>query len=285
MPVIFLSYRRADTGGYAGRLAESLERRFGRGSVFQDVEAIAPGSDFAQAIAAAIARCQVVLVLLGDTWLTERDAHGRPRLEDPQDFVRLEVASALQAGTPVLPVLVEGGRMPAANELPSDLRHLARLQALELSDTRWEYDVERLANAVRRITGSGPAPGRRRRLLFAGAGIVAAVAAAVAGYIVLTRPASLAGRWDLADGSFWSIAQDGADLTIEETHYQSKQVWKRGKAVASSDRVAFVLDLVYGGPRRWEGSLQLAWDGSALSGEIRDAASGEKRPLVLTRAR
>ena len=284
MPAIFLSYRRADTGGYAGRLAESLERRFGHGSVFQDVEAIAPGSDFAQAIGAAIARCQVVLALVGDTWLTERDANGRPRLEDTQDFVRLEVASALQAGTPVLPVLVEGGRMPAANELPSDLRQLARLQALELSDTRWEYDVERLANAVRRITGSGPVQGRRRNLMLAGAGIIIA-AAAVAGYMVLNRPASIAGRWDLPDGSFWSVAQDGADLTIEETHYQSKQVWKRGKGVAGSDRVAFALDLVYGGPRRWEGSLRLAPDGSALSGEVRDAASGDKRSLVLTRAR
>ena len=285
MPAIFLSYRRADAGGYAGRLAEALDRRFGRGSVFQDVEAIAPGSDFAQAISAAIARCQVVLVLLGDTWLTERDANGRPRLEDPQDFVRLEVASALQAGTPVLPVLVEGGRMPAANELPPDLGQLARLQALELSDTRWEYDVERLADAVRRITGGGPAPGRRRNLVLAGAGIVVAAAAAVVGYTVLARPPSLAGRWDLPDGSFWSIAQDGADLTIEETHYESKQVWKRGKGIAGSGRVTFVLDLVYGGPRRWEGSLRLAPDRSALSGEIRDAKSGDKRQLVLTRAR
>src|SRR5512134_3673778 len=136
---IFLSYRRADTAGYAGRLAEALRSRFGRDSVFQDVEAIRPGSDFVHEIDGAIARCHVLVVLIGDTWLTERSASGGRRLEDPEDFVRLEIATALRRGMGVLPVLVEGAKMPPEGDLPADLRPLARVQALELSDSRWEY--------------------------------------------------------------------------------------------------------------------------------------------------
>ena len=283
MPSVFLSYRRADTGGYAGRLAESLEGRFGRGSVFQDVEAIAPGSDFAQAIAAAIGRCQVAVVLIGDTWGSERDANGRLRLEDPHDFVRLEVASALRAGTPVLPVLVEGGKMPSAAALPSDLAQFARLQALELSDTRWEYDVDRLAQAVRTLAGERPRPSPRRRAL--AWGIAAAAALAVIGYAALERPPSVAGRWNLTDGSFWSIVQHRGELEIEETHYQSKQVWKHGTGKLTGSRVQFRLELRYGGPRRWEGSLELAPDAATLSGHLRDLQTGEQQLLVLTRAR
>src|SRR5689334_24153014 len=130
MPSIFLSYRRADTGGYAGRLTDSLARHFGKGNVFQDLEAIIPGSDFTRAIDAAIAQCQVLVVLIGDTWLAERAADGSPRLEDPHDFVRLEIASGLRAATHVIPVLVEGAKMPAESALPDDLKPLARLQAL-----------------------------------------------------------------------------------------------------------------------------------------------------------
>lgn len=171
MPGIFLSYRRADTGDYAGRLADSLEKHFGKGSVFQDLEAIVPGSNFTHEIDAAIARCQVLVVLIGNTWLTEHATDGSPRLNDPRDFVRLEVASGLRAGTHVIPVLVEGTTMPAENALPDDLKPLARLQAIELSDTRWEYDIERLAKAVRALTG-GRSAHRRAYLLVGIAALV-----------------------------------------------------------------------------------------------------------------
>src|SRR5437762_5109992 len=124
MPTIFLNYRRSDTGGYAGRLADALERRFGKNTVFQDTEAIEPGTNFVNAIDAAIARCEAVVVLIGDTWLNERNDDGTPRLDDPHDFVRLEVASALRAGKPVLPVLVESATMPAESALTSDLKAL-----------------------------------------------------------------------------------------------------------------------------------------------------------------
>ena len=186
MPSIFLSYRRADTGGYAGRLADSLERHFGKGSVFQDVETIVPGSNFMQTIDAAIARCDVLAVLIGNTWLAERNADGGMRLNDPDDFVRLEVASGLRAKTHVIPVLVEGAAMPAETDLPADLKPLARIQALELSDTRWEYDVQRLAQVVRTLTGV-KSPHKRAYLLIGGAAVLAVIAGA-AGYVALNRP-------------------------------------------------------------------------------------------------
>ncbi len=285
MPTIFLSYRRADTGGYAGRLADALAARFGRGSVFQDVETIAPGSNFAEAIVAAIARCKVMLVLIGDTWLTERGADGGLRLDDPGDYVRLEVAAGLRAATTMLPVLVEGARMPGQNALPSDLKPLARLQAMELSDTRWDYDVERLAHALRTMTGDDRSPARRRALLLAGAGVATAMIAALAGYLALSEPVDVAGRWNLPDGSFWIVVQEGGHLIIEETHYESKQVWKRGSGTTEKDRVSFVLDTIYGNRRRYEGALRLSRDGSTLSGEVRDALTGSRASMALTRNR
>lgn len=284
MPAVFLSYRRADTVAYAGRLADALEKHFGEGCVFQDIEAIAPGSNFVAAIDEAIASCAVLVVLIGDDWISERAADGTRRLDDARDFVRLEVSSALRAGKPVLPVLVEGADMPPEEALPADLRALARLQGLELSDTRWDYDVERVANAIRRLTGGAPLRRSRRTLMVAGAGILIGALAAVAGYKTLSRPADVSGRWDLPNGSFWIVVQNDRGLTIEETHYDSKQVWKRGHGTVHEDRVEFVLDLVYG-VGRYEGTLKLSRDGMTLSGEIRDAARATKGPLALTRRR
>jgi hypothetical protein len=279
---IFLSYRRNNTSGYAGRLADSLERHFGGGSVFQDVEAIAPGSNFVQAIDTAIARCEVLVVLIGDTWLTERGADGKPRLSDPSDFVRLEVAAGLRAAIRVIPVLVKGARMPAESALPDDLKPLVRLQAIELSDTRWDYDVERLAKVMRAFT-RGPLP-RRRSYLLAGAAIVVVIAGS-AGYLVYDQPLQLAGQWMLPNGSFWVVLQDGRRLTIEETHYQSKQVWKRGAGTLDGRRIDFFLETVYGSRHRFEGTLAVASDTRSMSGTVRAPNEEHGVALALTRAR
>jgi hypothetical protein len=280
---IFLSYRRINTSGYAGRLADSLEKHFGEGSVFQDIEAIAPGSNFVQAIDAAIARCQVLLVLIGDTWLTECGSDGSPRLSDPADFVRLEVAAGLRSGMPVIPVLVRGARMPAESALPDDLKPLVRLQAMELSDTRWDYDVERLANVMRASTGGRLL--RRRNLLLAGAGIMLVAVAGTVGYFVYRQPLELSGQWMLPNGSFWVVLQDGRRLTIEETHYDSKQVWKRGAGTVDGRRVEFFFETIYGLPRRYEGTLTVASDTRSMSGVVRESNAERGAAVALTRAR
>lgn len=282
MTAIFLSYRRADTGGYAGRLADSLEKHFGSRSVFQDVEAIAPGSNFMQAIDAAIARCQVLVVLIGDTWLTETGADGHPRLDNPHDFVRLEVISGIRRRVQMIPVLVEGASMPAENALPQDLQPVARLQAIELSDSRWDYDVERLAKVIRELTGNKAAP-RRKYLFAAAAGLLLAIAL-FAGYRQLNHPPDLAGQWMMPNQSYWIVLQNGTQLTIEETHYESRQVWKRGAGSVTKNRVTFFLSTIYGPIQRYEGTLTLAQDARSMNGVIRESNSYQDTALTLTRA-
>jgi hypothetical protein len=160
---IFVNYRREDASGYAGRLYEWLSDRFGRDRVFRDINAIEPGADFVAAIENEVASCEVVLVVIGRQWLGCA-SDGRRRLDNPNDFVRLEIASALARGVHILPVLVEGARMPREHELPDDLRPLARRQALEVSETRWEFDVGRLIEALEERLGKGAdGAGVRRR--------------------------------------------------------------------------------------------------------------------------
>lgn len=143
----FISYRRDDAAGYAGRLEEALEKRLGRGSVFRDVIDIPPGEDFVAAIRARLAGAQAVLVLIGPRW-AGGDTPGQRRIDDANDFVRLEVAVALDSGARVVPVLLPGAEMPAEADLPVPLRRLARRNALSLSDEHWDADIGRLADAI-----------------------------------------------------------------------------------------------------------------------------------------
>jgi len=148
---IFLSYRREDSSGYAGRIFDALTESFGRGAVFMDIDTLAPGQDFIQAIDDALRQCRVALVLIGPSWLAVRDAVQR-RLDAPNDFVRLEIEAALSHDLRVLPVLVGGASMPPAEALPPAIAGLARRHAFELTDRRWHADVNELVGAL----ASGP---------------------------------------------------------------------------------------------------------------------------------
>ena len=143
MAEIFLSYRRQDSQSATGRLADDLEARFGDERVFRDHE-IAAGENFVEAIRRSVESSTVVLAIVGRRWLDARDAEGRRRLDDPNDFVRLEIELALAARVPLVPVLVEGATMPAAADLPPSIAEFSRCQAVELSDRRWRDDVETL---------------------------------------------------------------------------------------------------------------------------------------------
>jgi hypothetical protein len=149
---IFISYRRRGEGaGYAGRLADRLIREFGDEQCFRDVDDIESGTDFVEAISNAVGACQVLVVVVAPDWLNATDASGRRRLDNPQDFVRIEIAAALDRNTRVVPVLVGGALMPAPEDLPAAIEGFARRQAHELSDTRWDYDVDQLVTAIERI--------------------------------------------------------------------------------------------------------------------------------------
>src|SRR5882724_4143611 len=126
---IFISYRREDAAGYAGRLYDRLAAHFGPDRVFMDVEGIEPGVDFVDAIERAVGSCEVLIVIIGKDWLAV-DGAGKRRLDDPGDFVRIETAAALARHIRVVPVLVDEAAMPSADQLPANLAPLARRQAV-----------------------------------------------------------------------------------------------------------------------------------------------------------
>jgi hypothetical protein len=146
---IFLSYRRDDAEGEAGRLFDDLIAEFSTDKVFMDVTGIEPGRDFRKVIDQNVASCGVLLAMMGKDWIEAKDDAGRRRLDDPLDFVRLETASALRRDIPVIPVLVHGGRMPRPDQLPEDLKDLAYRNAVELTHARWDSDVQLLIRALR----------------------------------------------------------------------------------------------------------------------------------------
>jgi hypothetical protein len=155
---VFISYRRRETSGHAGRLYDRLAAHFGSDRVFMDLR-MEPGVDFVQQIDEAVTSCDALLSLIGAQWLDMRDSHGHRRLDDPEDFARLEVEAALARGdVRVIPVLVQDAKMPDAEALPESLAPLARRHAIELSDERWDYDVGRLIDVLDRTLGPGVAP-------------------------------------------------------------------------------------------------------------------------------
>ncbi len=163
MPTIFISYRRrGESAGYAGRLAAELRDHFGPDQLFRDIEKIEPGLDFVEVITSAVASCTVLIAVIGEDWLTAADSTGRRRLDDPQDFLHLEVATALGRNIRVIPVLVSDATMPRPEQLPDSLKALARRQAHEFSDSRWDYDMQQLIATLEK------AGIRRRRTLEAG---------------------------------------------------------------------------------------------------------------------
>jgi class 3 adenylate cyclase/tetratricopeptide (TPR) repeat protein len=141
---IFLSYRRSDAPGHAGRLFDALAGRFGAEHVFMDVDAIEPGVDFTNAVRDAISSCDVFLALIGTQWLSSEDGAGRLRVFLDDDYLRVEVEQALQRSIPVVPVLVQGSAMPRPDELPMPIADLGHRNSVALSDPRWRQDVEAL---------------------------------------------------------------------------------------------------------------------------------------------
>ncbi len=277
---IFLSYRRDDSAGHAGRLTDVLEAALGDDAVFQDVEAIAPGTDFVDAIDKAIGRCQAVLVLIGPDWIGARDAQGNRRLDSDSDFVRMEIVRALERGIRVVPVLVGGAKMPSQVELPPPLRPLARLQAFEISDARWAFDTSQLITA---LGGRRSAPVSRRRVLQIAGAVVAVDAIALGTWLLLRDPPEVGGRWNLPSGSYWVVTRTGSDLAIEETHYDSKEVWKRGHGRFEPPAVHYELQYVFEKGAAEKGRLELSDDRKVLRGEAEQIPSGSRAIVTLTR--
>jgi hypothetical protein len=147
---IFISYRRDDTGPYARLLQVYLQDSFRHAPVFIDLDSIEVGIDFTEAIKSGLRSCRVVVVLVGPKWLTLTDEKGVRRLDDPDDYLRLEIRTALENRARIIPVLIDGAKMPRQQELPADLCNLARLNAFEMSYSRYAYDAPRLAAVIQK---------------------------------------------------------------------------------------------------------------------------------------
>jgi formylglycine-generating enzyme required for sulfatase activity len=148
---VFISYRREDSAGYAGRVYDRLEREFGRDRVVMDVDAIPLGADFVKVIGEEVGKCDVLLAIIGSGWLDACDEDGNRRLENPADFVRIEIATALTRDIPVIPILLDGTRIPRADRLTDDLKKLSVRNALNVRHDSFARDMEKLINELRRV--------------------------------------------------------------------------------------------------------------------------------------
>jgi hypothetical protein len=224
MSGLFISYRRDDQAGFAGRLADALESAFGADSVFRDVQDIRPGEDFVDALHTQLQSVDVMLVMIGPAWLTV-SRNGVRRLDEADDFVRREIEAGLESGKPVLPVLVGGAAMPAEDDLPAAIGALARRQAFVLSDAGWSSDVARLVEDIARFL-----PRRRRLTWRSGVALSAVIVLLALGLhrywlqpsptppdaASAEMPDTLSGRWTAQVKYDWGDSHDERfDLQLE----------------------------------------------------------------------
>jgi hypothetical protein len=155
-PRIFISYRRSDTRHLAGRLSDRLEERFPGAHVFMDVDTIEPGADFVLSIQDAVSRCDVLIAMIGPNWLTLEDENGHRRIDRADDYVALEIATALVRDIPVIPLLVDEVAMPRREELPDRLKPLSRRNAARLDHETFRTDIQRITTAVERAVRPPP---------------------------------------------------------------------------------------------------------------------------------
>jgi formylglycine-generating enzyme required for sulfatase activity len=160
MPRIFISYRRADSSGYVLAIDNELLDHYQREQVFRDINTIEYGQDFVEAIETAVGSCDVLLAIIGPQWLNVKDEAGQARLNNPHDFVRLEILTALQRDIRVIPVLVGGAAMPRAEQLPPPLAKFARLNAMELDDRDFKTHMGRLLAAIQQAVSQASTLGK-----------------------------------------------------------------------------------------------------------------------------
>ncbi|MGE3230473.1 MAG: toll/interleukin-1 receptor domain-containing protein [Hyphomicrobium sp.] len=157
---IFISYRRDDSRHAAGRLYQHLVQRFPRDALFMDIDSIEPGLDFANVLQKTVADCDAIIAVIGPGWTYARDEAGARRLDNPDDFVRLEIEAALRRDVRVVPVLVDGASLPRAEELPETMRSLVRRNAVRLTHEKFGTDADVLAEALAKFIVPAPAPAK-----------------------------------------------------------------------------------------------------------------------------
>jgi len=150
---IFISYRRDDSAGHAGRVMDRLEREFGRDRLFMDVDSIPFGTDFVKVLREEVKKCGVLLAVIGPRWSDAQDEDGSRRLDNRNDFVRIEIAAALRRNIPVIPILLDGARIPKASQLPDELKGLASRTGLDVRHASFRSDMDRLIHRLKAEKG------------------------------------------------------------------------------------------------------------------------------------
>jgi hypothetical protein len=155
-PVVFISYRRHDSSDVAGRIYDRLIQRFGSKGVFKDVDSIPLGVDFRKHLADSVGQCRILLAIIGRSWSASGQSPSNRALDDPRDFVRIELETAFQRGIPVIPVLVQGAAIPAEDQLPASLQSLAYHNGLAVRpDPDFHQDMVRLIRGIEHHVGIG----------------------------------------------------------------------------------------------------------------------------------
>ena len=307
---IFISYRRDDTRQAAGRLGDDLVREFGQDRIFRDIERIELGVEFAQVLNEALNNCNVMLVLIGRHWLTVTDAQGARRLDQPTDWIRTEIVTALTRKVRVVPVLVDGATLPTEAELPDDLRPLVRRQAFQIEDARWRSDVQRLVEGLSRLEGlavvkpptpapalrasvpAAPPANNRGKLVGLGAGSLVlllalfawlnwegaesaapVINAAAEAEALAALADQLEGVWKAADGQLWEFVKGERGLLVRRREIVSKS--NQIKPDESSTREVTVTDrtLTFKAvydSEQWSCTMSLSARGQSLEGQCRE---------------
>jgi len=219
MPGVFISYRREDSSAWAGRLFDLLSARFGRNNIFMDLDGIEGGDDFVTVIEGKLQISDVLLAIIGTHWLTATEANGARRLDNPRDFVRLEIAKALERNIRVVPVLVGGATMPRPEDLPEDLRELSERQDIEIRDSHFRQDAEQLLALIHKQ----PNKGRLLTVLAA----VAAVIVLACGLLLFrhsVRTPNVSGDWSA------QVKYDWGDSYPEKFHFEANRAELSGSA-------------------------------------------------------
>ena len=231
---IFINYRREDSISIAGRLYDRLSQTFGRKNIFMDVDHIPAGVDFVAHLNSQVAACNIILVVIGPHWLEAKDENGGRRLDNPDDFVNIEITTALAREIRVIPVLVDGASMPKAGELPDPLKALARRQAVEVRQLHFGRDAEALVERVNEALEGKPGWQRPWR----GKAIAGAAAAVLLllGWIGLSS----------IDLAVWRLWQPALPITTQPASPVSSAREEYEKAAAKGDASAmFNLGVLY----------------------------------------
>jgi hypothetical protein len=181
---VFISYRREDSQGEALHLFDDLKEHFGIDRVFMDVTGIEPGKDFRKVIEKAVTTCDVLIVMIGTEWIDVTGEDGKRRLDDPMDFVRIETAAALRRDIPVIPVLVQGAKMPRPEQLHAEIEPLAWRNAFELRHNRWTSDVAELVTALKKIIPGSSTSAAKENKPRRGRGNLAGILIGLTGIVV-----------------------------------------------------------------------------------------------------